>query len=332
MKTLPIALGGNTFELAMSDFEKSKKEVNMGMTVDASANYATNATEYFRKAMIGEERTRSRFRQLLGVKDRVKLGTIDASALNVVAGTCAFTPGTTTVKQKEFTVQPLMLPTDVCIRSLEIAFMSDQLSRGSNSFTDKFAFMDFFYDYLGSILAEQIEKLTFTGTVGVNGVDGLEAKMTADANILKPTGGNGGVASAITSANVVAKLTQARNVLPNEVKRKSDFVYIVARNVYEALMDDVSTNKASGLYFGDSNGTLTFQGVEIYCADGASNNVIIATYWYNLVNVQDLTDDELGFNVVDFMKTTLDRKIGVRCDFKFQPDYSISNEIYFHKF
>ena len=329
---MQVTLEGKSFEIAMSDFDKSKKEVNMSMTVDASANYATNATEYFRKAMIGEERTRSKFRQLLGVKDRVKLGTVDTSALTVVAGTCAFTPGTTTVEQKEFIVQALMFPTDVCIRSLEIAFMSDQLLRGSNSFSDKFAFMDFFYESLAKELEEQMEELTFTGTVGVNGVDGLEVKLAADANVLKPTAGNGGVASAITSANVVAKLTQARNVSPKAVKRKSDFVYIVARNVYEALMDEVSTNKASGLYYGDSNGTLTFQGTEVYCADGASDNVIIATYWYNLVNVQDLTDDEMGFNIVDFMKTTLDRKIGVRCDFKFQPDYSISNEIYFHTF
>ena len=41
---------------------------------------------------------------------------------------------------------------------------------------------------------------------------------------------------------------------------------------------------------------------------------------------------ELGFNIVDFMKTTLSRKIGVRVDFKFQPSYTNAEEIYFHIF
>jgi len=43
-------------------------------------------------------------------------------------------------------------------------------------------------------------------------------------------------------------------------------------------------------------------------------------------------DEELGFNIVDFMKTTLSRKIGVRVDFKFQPSYTNAEEIYFHIF
>jgi hypothetical protein len=56
---LTFNLGGKTFNLSKADFENAKKniegkEVNMAMTVDASANYQTNATEYFRRAMIGE--------------------------------------------------------------------------------------------------------------------------------------------------------------------------------------------------------------------------------------------------------------------------------------
>jgi hypothetical protein len=40
--------------------------------------------------------------------------------------------------------------------------------------------------------------------------------------------------------------------------------------------------------------------------------------------------DEVGFNTVDFMGTTLERSIGIRADFKFQPSYVNSNEIYLH--
>ena len=338
---LTFNIGGKAIKLSKDDFNAAKKaffdpesaegkEIKMAMTVDASADYATNAQEYYRKAMIGEEKTRSKFRQLLGVKDRVKLGTVDVTSVSVKPGACDYNPDDTTLYQKEYEVKPLMFGTNFCVASLEQSFVSDQLKRGSNSFNQQFEFMNFFFSELERWLTEVMEELTFTGVLATNGVDGLETKMAADANILVPTVGNGGVASAVTDANVIDKLKQARNVVPKAVRRRSDFVYIVATNVYDALADAVSENKASGLYYLEGE-TLKFQGVEIYKADGASDDVIIATYWENLVNIQDLMDEELGFNIVDFMKTTLDRKIGVRVDFKFQPDYVNAEEIYFHK-
>lgn len=341
-QTLRVNLGGTEIMLSKEDFNNAKKsffdpttvegkEIEMAMTVDATADYATNSQEYFRKAMIGEEKTRAKFRQLLGIKDRVKLGGLTTSTLAIKPGATTFAPDSTTALQKEFVVQPLMFGTVFDVRSLEIAFMSDQLVKGSNNFNQQFAFMNFFFERIAAEVTEQMEEITFTGTVAANGVDGLEVQMTADVAVLKPLIGDpAGVASAVTSANVIAKLQQGRDKLPKAVRRRKDLVYIVSRNVYDALADIVSENKASGLYFIE-NVTLTFQGVPVYCADGASANVILMTYWENLVNVMDLMDEELGFNIVDFMKTTLDRKIGVRVDFKFQPDYVNSEEVYFHK-
>jgi hypothetical protein len=337
---LSFNLGGKTINLSKEDFASAKKaffnpetaegkEIQMAMTVDPSAAYTTNATEYFRKAMIGEEKTRSKFRPLLGVKDRVNLGGVDVTTVTIKPGACDFDPDNTEISQKEYEVKPLMYGTVFCVKSLEESFVSDQLTRGSNSFNQQFAFMNFFFEKLAEELTEQMEIITFQGTVATNGVDGLETLMAADANILVPTLGNGGVASAVTDLNVIDKLKQARNVLPKAVRRRKDFVYIVATNVFDALADAVSDNKASGLYYVEDV-ELKFQGVSIYKADGASDDVIIATYWENLVNIQDLLDEELGFNIVDFMKTTLDRKIGVRVDFKFQPTYTNAEEIYFH--
>jgi len=337
---LRVEISGASFNLSKQDFEDAKKgirlntegkEINMNMTVDASAEYTTNAKEYFRKAMIGEERTRSKFRALLGVKDRVKLGGLTTSATAIKAGATTFDPDNTTAVQKTYEVKPLMYGTTVNINELEQAFMSDQLAKGSNNFSDKFEFMNFFYSELERQVAEQMEEITFTGTVAANGVDGLETLIAADGSVLVPTAGNGGVASAITDANIIAKLKQARNVLPKAVRKKADFVYIVSTNVYDALADAVSENKASGLYYLEGE-TLRFQGVEVYHAEGASDDTIIATYWSNLLNIQDLLDEELGFNIVDFMKTTLDRKIGVRVDFKFQPSYINAEEVYAHLF
>jgi len=334
-KEIRLSIAGKSLNLTEKDFEDATtmfpakldaegKELEMSMTVDSSADYATNAKEYFVKAMIGEEKTRSKFRQLLGVKDRIKLGTVDTSALSIKAGAATFDPDTTTISQKDFEVKPLMMGTSFNVSDLEQSFVSDQLKKGSNNFSDKFEFMNFFYAEVARWLTEQMELITFVGTVAANGVDGLETLLAADGNVLVPA-----TPSAVTSANIIDKLKEGRDALPKAVRRRPDFVYIVSTNTYDALADSVSENKASGLYYIEGE-TLRFQGVQVYKADGASDDVIIATYFENLLNIQDVMGEELGFNIVDFMKTALNRTIGVRVDFKYQPDYVNSEEIYFH--
>ena len=335
-ETVTFNFGEKSISLSASDFMNGVSSTegvnaNLAMTVDASANYATNAQEYFTRAMIGDEATRTKFRQLLGVKDRVKLGGVTTTGINIKPYAAVFNPDNTTVVQKEYVVQPLMWGTKFDVRSLEIAFMSDQLAKGSNNFSDQFAFMTFFYSEIERRIQEDLELLTFQGVLATDGVDGLETLLAVDGNVLFPTSGNGGVAGAVTSANVIAKLTQARNVVPKAIRKRSDFVYIVSQNVYDALADIVADNKASGLYYLEAE-TMRFQGREVYLADGASDHTIICTYWENLVNVMDLMSDEVGFNTVDFMGTTLERSIGIRADFKFQPSYVNSNEIYLHTF
>lgn len=338
MEAISVKLGDHKLTLTKEDFKNFQagkpaegKEVQMAMTVDPTAEYATNAREYYTRAMLGDNQSRSKFRQLLNVKDRVKLGGVLFNDVDFKPGAVNPSFNDSDVNQKEYEVKSIMWATDVNVSDLEIAFMSDQLKAGSNDFSDQFEFMRFFYSELEKAISEKMEIATYQGTVATVGFDGLQALMTADTAVIKPTVPNGGIASAVTTSNVIAKLVQARDAVPKAIRKKKDFVYIVAQNVYDALADVVSENKSSGLYYIEGE-QLKFQGREVYLADGASNNVIICTYWSNLLNIADLTDDELGYNVVDFMKTTLQRKIGIRADFKIQPDYVNANEIYFHIF
>jgi len=324
------------FEFSIEDFGKDfntkNQSVELDMVVDASADYTTNASDYFRRAMIGENSTRSLFRQILGVKDRVKLGTAVFDSL-IKSGACDFDPSNSDISQKTFEVCPLMVSTSVCVADLEVSFISDQLSKGSNNFNDSFAFMNYFYETLSLEHQEEMEYLTFrgdsTGTqtganAYLNTCDGLEVKLGADGTVLKPV-----TPSAITSANVIDKLIEARDAMPTAVKDRGDFTYLLSTNAMEAYQDAISENQASGQYYVDKI-TPNFQGVSIVKAPGASDNVLIACNLNNLLNIQDLVTDETGYQVVDFFKTKLDRKIGVRTDFKFSPDFVVGEEIYFH--
>ena len=109
MKKTTFNLAGQAIELSVDDFNEAQftrktppkgvegKDVEMAMTLDTSAEYATNAKEYYRKALIGENRSRSKFQPLLGVKDRIKLGGVDTSTLTIKAGDCDFDPDDTNI-------------------------------------------------------------------------------------------------------------------------------------------------------------------------------------------------------------------------------------------
>lgn len=301
------------------------------MNVDPSALYETNAVEMYRRAMIGEDSSRSKFRQVYGIKDRVKLGTVDFQ--NVIKpGACDFDPSDSDIAQKSFEVCPIMIGTSFCIEDLETSFVSDQIGRGSKDFSEPTAFINYFYETLQKVVDEELEILTWQGDTGLTSsyllaCDGLETIMGASGSgVLVPL-----TPSVVTINNVVDKLIEARTAIPRGVKNKPDFVYMISTNVWEAYQDAISDNQASGQYFLGSQAPLNFQGTPIVKIDGASDDVIVAGQTSNFLYITDLLADTTGFNVVDFMKTALNRRIGVRTDAKVAWDLVRPEEVYFHK-
>jgi hypothetical protein len=318
-------------EIKLQKLGFSLKPEMFDLNVDPSALYATNATELYRRAMIGENSSRSLFKQIYGIKDRVKLGKVDFQSV-IKPGACDFDPSDSDISQETFEVCPIMIGTAFCVEDLEISFVSDQIGRGSKDFSEPAAFMSFFYETLSSVVDEELEILTWQGDTTATGsyleaCDGLEKILgaTGSGALLPAT------ASAVTITNVVDKLIEARNALPTAVKSKGDFVYMVSTNVMESFMDAISDNQASGQYFLGSLGELNFQGKKMVEIQGASDDVIVAGQLSNFLFIADLLVDTQGWNVVDFMKTILKRQIGVRTDAKVKFDVLRKNEVYFHK-
>lgn len=321
-------------EIKFKQLKFSLKKEMFDMNVDNSALYETNAVEMYKKALFGEESARARYRQITGIKDRFKLGLNEFESV-IKPGDCDFDPSDSTISQKTFEVCPIMIGTSICVDSLETSFVSDQLRKGSANFVEPQPFMNYFYETLSDEVNQELEILTFQGQLSggatgpnayLNSCDGLEYQLENDTDVLKPSA----TASAVTSTNIISKLVEARNKIPKGVRAKSDFAYQVSTNVYDAYMDAISENKVSGQYYVEAI-DLKFQGVPVVRIDGASDNVIIAGQLSNFLNINDLANDANGFNVVDFMKTTLQRKIGVRTDAKFKVSFLRGQEIYFHK-
>lgn len=308
------------------------KHFGLSLNVDSSALYETNAREYFRTAMIGENSTRSNFKMIMGVKDREKIGEVIAANL-LRKGTANPNFADTEVKQELFEVCDIQVATLIDIDALESSFISNQINKGANNYTDTGAFFNFFYETLASAFSEELEYLTWRGDLDgfspaieyLEVCDGLEKKLGASADTIKPLS-----PSVVTANNVIDKMKEARDNTPLAVRIKSDFVYMVSANVYDALMDAVSENKNSGLYFIEKE-ELKFQGVQVFRAEGANDDVIVAGQWSNFLYILDGISDDTAFTVVDFLKTTLTRRLGMRTDIKFSVDVMKYNEVYFHK-
>jgi len=301
------------------------------LNIDNSALYATNAEELFRAAMIGEKSSRSLFKPIYGVKDRIKLGTVVFDSV-IQPGTCEYVATDSTLSQKTFEVCPISIMTEFCVNDVETSFMSDQIAKGSKDYSAP-KFMSYLYDELAAEVAEELEYLTFRGDTGLTSssylrsCDGLELILSStQSGVLHPA-----TASSVDQTNVVDKLIEARDAVPKGVRGKDGTAYLVSTNVYDALHDAISDNMSSGTYFVPKI-DLKFQGVEVIEAQGASDDVIIlGELDKNLLFITDLGADTQAFNVVDFNTTTLVRKVGMRTDAKVKFDVLKPNEIYFHK-
>lgn len=321
-------------ELKMTKLGFALKPEMFDMNVDSSALYATNAIELYRRALIGENSSRSLFKQIYGIKDRVKLGSVDFT--NVVKpGACDFDPSDSDIAQVTKEVCPIMVGTSFCVEDLETSFVSDQIGKGSANFSEPAAFMNFFYQTLSDVVADELETITWQGDVTqttnyLGACDGLEIKLgaTGPGTTMKAA-----TASAVTSGNIIAKMIEARTAFTGSnkgVKNSADFAYMLSTNAFEAYLDAISDNKNSGLYFVEGLGEVTFQGKKVIHIEGASDNVIVAGQLSNFLFITDLLSDVQGWNVVDFMKTALNRRIGVRTDAKVSFDFLRPTEIWYH--
>ena len=93
-----------------------------------------------------------------------------------------------------------------------------------------------------------MEYLTYQGnksgttsgaTAYLSTLNGLEVNLLNDPNTLKSTS-----ASTVTSSNIIEKLKEARNTIPQGVKNKSDFVYQLSSNCIDAYRDAISEKQS----------------------------------------------------------------------------------------
>lgn len=291
------------------------RDLTFSMEVTNNALLEVNAKEFYTKALLAD-RSSARFRQLVGIKESTKIGTLDFGNILTEAD-CDFVVGNSTLSAKTMNVCKIALNTQVCQFEVEQSFLADFMNKGSNGDFMPAVFASHFYDVLGQTVSQQLELMTWQGNSGgstetfLDLCDGLEVQLSgADIPTAQKIAG-----TAITSANVISQMTLVYEQIPKALRnRKADVKWFVASNVADAYRLAVAVQSAEMYTTKDS--PLTFLGYQLEIGDGMSDDVMTLSLQSNYIFLTDLISDSSDLNTINMKETTGDRKVRVLSDFK----------------
>ena len=287
------------------------KKYKFDLTVDASALLQANPIEFYAR-LYGMESAAGNFRVLPGVKNKTKIANVVFAQL-IQAADCEFTPTNSTVSAIEIDVCPLSIQTSVCQYQLEQAWLADQMAKGSNSDFTVASFMAYFYEQMSSKAHEELAKIMWQGDT-----DSEDPILEKCDGWLKRLCGLDVIRAAqdtVTAANVIAEMGSVLEVATDEMLTAGvNLQFKVSPNVGTAYrIATASTNTINNVTVGLG---LTFLDIPIVVDYGLPANTIILSDPNNFVYALDAEGDIDSLQIVDFSKTTLDRTIGARADFK----------------
>ena len=236
-------------------------------------------------------------------KAAMKVGTFS----NIVrSADCDFDATTSglTLTEKVLTPAELQVNLQICKKELHADWEAAQM--GFSAFDE---LPPLFSDYVISRVAAEVANATETsiwsGAAGEGSFDGFATLMAADATVVD-------VAKAtVTAANVIAELGKIVDAASASVLGKEDLTLYISNNIARAYIRSLggfSTNiGANGV---DSKGTtwynggqLTFEGINIFVAQGLADNNAVLSLKSNLFFGTGLLDNRNEVRVIDMSET-----------------------------
>jgi hypothetical protein len=252
----------------------------------------------------------------------------------VADASCDFT-ATSTVTLTERILQPeeFQVNLEFCKKTFKSDWEAVQM--GYSAFDNlPPAFADFILAHVVAKVAEKMENNIWKGVNATAGeFDGFVTLATADAGVIDVASP---VSGGITAANVIAELGKLVDAIPASLYGKEDlYLYIsqsVARDYVRALggfgasgLGSNGTNAQGTQWF--NNGSLSFDGVKIFVANGLANDYMMAAQKSNLYFGTGLLADHNEVKLIDLADIDGSENVRVVMRFTAGVQYGISTEI-----
>ena len=264
-------------------------------------------------------------------KEVIKRIATDAIVANA---TCDFTStSTVTLTERIITPEEFQVNLEFCKKTFKSDWEAVQM--GYSSFDNlPPAFADFILAHVVAKVAEKMENNIWKGVNATAGeFDGLVTLATADAAVIDVASP---VSGGITAANVIAELGKLVDAIPAALYGKEDlYLYVsqsVARDYVRALggfgasgLGANGTNAQGTQWF--NNGSLSFDGVKIFVANGLATDYMMAAQKSNLYFGTGLLADHNEVKLIDLADIDGSENVRVVMRFTAGVQYGISTEI-----
>ena len=303
----------------------------MATTTSITSTYAGEfAGEYISKALLSASTIENGG---ITVKPNVKfkevIKKVDTNAI-VKDATCDFDP-TSTVTLTERVLQPEFQ--QVNLQLCKSDFISDweaiQMGYSAHhSLPPKFS--DFLIAHVAAKVADRTERSIWAGDTSSNGqFDGLTTQIALDANLPAAQEVAG---TTVDSSNVIAQLGSIVDAIPSTLYGNEDLSIYVSQNIARAYVRALGGFGASGLGAAGTNaqgtqwwnnGSLSFDGVKLFVANGLADNTAVASEKSNIYFGTGLLADHNEVKVLDM--ADLDGSQNVRVIMRFTAGVQYGN-------
>ena len=264
------------------------------------------------------------------VKFKEVMKKVSSSGL-IANASCDFADtGTITLTERILQPEEFQVNIELCKKDFRSDWEAIQM--GYSSF-DKLPpkFSDFLISHVASKVAEKTEQNIWSGVNATAGeFDGFSTLLAADSDVIDVTG------SAITSANVIAELGSIVDAIPSSLYGKEDMYVYVSQNIARAYVRSLGGFGASGLGANGvnsqgtqwwNNGSLSFDGVKLFVANGLADDTAVAAEKSNLFFGTGLLSDHNEVKVIDMSDLDGSQNVRVIMRFTSGVQYGIGSDI-----
>ena len=246
----------------------------------------------------------------------------------IVDASCDFTSaGNITLTERIIQPEEFQVNNEFCLTP----FISDweAVSMGYSAY-EKIPpkFSDFLIAHVAAEVAQKTEQNIWQGANATAGeCDGLVTLAQADADTVKITG------TTVTNTNVIAEMAKLIDAAPSAIYGKEDLKLYVSQNVAQAYIRALGgfanvtpgyDNKSQMWYSGQE---LSFDGVQVFLAEGMADNTMMLAQTSNLYFGTGLMNDSSLVKTLDMADLDGSQNVRVIMRFTAGVQYGISSDI-----
>ena len=263
------------------------------------------------------------------VKFKEVIKKVSTSGL-IADATCDFADtGSVTLVERILQPKEFQVNVELCKKDFRSDWEAIQM--GYSTF-DKLPpkFSDFLISHVAAKVAEKTEQTIWSGVDGAGQFDGFSTLLAADADVIDVTG------SAITASNVISELGSIVDAIPSSLYGQEDMYIYVSQNIARAYVRALGGFGASGLGANGvnaqgtqwwNNGSLSFDGVKLFVANGLADDTAVAAEKSNLYFGTGLLSDHNEVKVIDMSDLDGSQNVRVIMRFTSGVQYGIGGDI-----